>query len=407
MKFIRIGVKSIISLLLVALLAITATSVSRVYRFAEPQPFSGAKIFNPYRNFSSEQGWKRANFHTHTRVDGLLNECEYTPEQTLEFYERFGYDIVTYSNHNALTLHPRDPQLQVNLYEHGYNLFKFHKLVFGCEKVNRFDHLLPFFASQRQMQIDMLAQQSDIIVLNHPLRTHLTTTKLLERLSGYDIIELDSGKSTENDYWDAALSAGHYSFGLANDDLHYPDRTGAIAVRCNFLQTPSARYEDIVRTLIEGCFYAMRLPDYGNGDWQTKVERNKCIPYIKNIGVTECGSVYIALSEQADNIKITGQNHSTLASALNADSLSYTMQPNDPYCRITAHFADGEVIYTNPFARYDGAENSLLTQQATHSVDILLTALFNIALAILFIGIGTILYKTIFVWQIFSSKNDR
>ena len=48
-------------------------------------------------------------------------------------------------------------------------------------------------------------------------------------------MELDSGKSTENEYWDWALSAGHYSFGLANDDLHYPDKSSRIAVRCNFL----------------------------------------------------------------------------------------------------------------------------------------------------------------------------
>ena len=47
----------------------------------------------------------------------------------------------------------------------------------------------------------------------------------MQKLGGYRIMELDSGKSTENEYWDWALSAGHYSFGLANDDLHYPDKS--------------------------------------------------------------------------------------------------------------------------------------------------------------------------------------
>jgi hypothetical protein len=31
-------------------------------------------------------------------------------------------------------------------------------------------------------------------------------------------MELDTHVSTENEYWDWALSAGHYSFGVANDD---------------------------------------------------------------------------------------------------------------------------------------------------------------------------------------------
>ena len=30
----------------------------------------------------------------------------------------------------------------------------------------------------------------------------------MQKLGGYRIMELDSGKSTENEYWDWALSAG-------------------------------------------------------------------------------------------------------------------------------------------------------------------------------------------------------
>ena len=171
MRYIKFLVKAIVSLLMVALLAIVMTSFSLVYDFQKPTPFSGNDIFNPYRNLDTAHCWKRANFHTHTRVDGLLNECNYTPEQTLEFYDGLDYDIVTFSNHNALTSHPTDSSLQVNLYEHGYNLCKFHKLVFGSSRVWHFDNLLPIFTSQKQFQIEQLKQQGDIVVLNHPLRT--------------------------------------------------------------------------------------------------------------------------------------------------------------------------------------------------------------------------------------------
>ena len=83
---------------LIALLAVFVTSVSPIYDFSEPKPFSGPDIFNPYKRAGEDSAfcWKRANFHTHTRVKGILNECEYWPAQTDEAYRKFGYDIVTF-----------------------------------------------------------------------------------------------------------------------------------------------------------------------------------------------------------------------------------------------------------------------------------------------------------------------
>ena len=105
----------------------------------------------------------------------------------------------------------------------------------------------------------------------------------MKALSGYEIMELDTHVSTQNEYWDQALSAGHYSFGLANDDLHHAREAGKIAIRCNFLCTPSARYEDIKNTLLGGCYYAMRVPNYGDGDWEEKIEKNHNLPAVSNI----------------------------------------------------------------------------------------------------------------------------
>ena len=242
--------KTVLAIILIAVLAVIVTSISPIYDFKAPEPFSGPDVFNPYRNLDTAHCWKRANFHTHTKVEGPLNECAHWPDEVHHALSRFGYDIITFSNHNALTGHPFDSTLQVNVYEHGYNLFKYHKLVFGSKEVNRFDHLVPLIPSQKQFQIDLLSRDSDFITMNHPLRVRGTTKELMEKIGGYELIELDSGISTENEYWDWALSAGHYSFALANDDLHYPDRSHCIAVRCNFLCCPSGCYEDIRRTLL-------------------------------------------------------------------------------------------------------------------------------------------------------------
>ena len=386
--------KTVACMLVMVLMAVASTSFSPVYRFGSPTPFKGPDIFNPYKNLDTTNCWKRANFHTHTRVKGIMNECEFWPSEVHAALEKFGYDIVTFSNHNELTSHPFDSSLQVNVYEHGYNLFKYHKLVFGSEKVRHFDHLIPFMPSQKQHQINNLLKDADFIQINHPLRTTGLSRSQMQKLSGYRLIELDSGKSTENKYWDWALSAGNYSFGVANDDLHYPDRSGRIAVRCNFLCTPSAGYADIKKCLLDGCFYSMRVPDYGRGNWEIKYERNRNLPYIKDIGLKD-STIYIAVSAKTDSIKVTGQGHTTLSTAYGSEVMEYTMSRSDSYARFTAYFPDGEVIYSNPFARYDASVASCPGSVHAPEVNMVLTLLFNLLAALITGGCIYTLYKLI------------
>ena len=283
------------------------------------------------------------------------------------------------------------------MYEHGYNLFKYHKLVFGCKSVNAFDNLIPILASQKQFQLDLLAKESDFIQMNHPLRTISTSKDHMQKLRGYKIMELDSGKSTENEYWDWALSSGHYCFGLANDDLHYPDRSNRIGVRCNFLYCPSAKYEDIKNTLLGGCYYAMRVPDYGHGNWEEKYAKNRKLPSVTEIGLNS-DTVYIELSCIADSIKFTGQNHTTLSLVKNVMSAGCAMKLEDSYARITAYFPDGEVIYSNPFARYDSSVSDTPYVEPAHTVNIPLTIIFNLTLLVLCAGVVYLLYKVIKLW---------
>jgi hypothetical protein len=71
------------------------------------------------------------------------------------------------------------------------------------------------------------------------------------------------------------------------------------------------------------------------------------------------------------------------------------MSPDDSYARLTAWFPDGEVIYTNPFARYDASISDGPSEGPGHSVNILLTILFNLILLMLAAGTGVLLVKTI------------
>lgn len=377
-RLITVCSKTIACILLIPVLVVLLTAFSPIYSFRPPAPFEGPDIFNPYQNIDSAYCWKRALFHTHSRVKGPwpVNECEYDAQQTWEALQKLGYDIVTFSNHNEITHHPIDTSLQVNVYEHGYNIFKFHKLVFGAQRVIHYDAMLPLLASQKQFELDYLGSSSDFIQINHPYRTKGTSQEHLEALSGYELMELDTGRSTENEYWDWALSAGHYSFGLANDDLHKPDRTSKIGRRCNFLCTPSGRYQDLKKTLLGGCFYAMRVPDYGDGDWDVKYDKNRQLPFIKDIGLRS-DTIFLYLSAVADSIRVTGQAHRTLALKEHSDSIIYVFQPKDHYARLTVFFPEGEVIYTNPFARYDKAKSTDPFNNAPQKVDWPLTVLYN------------------------------
>lgn len=387
LKILKITGKVLGMLILIFAFAIVVTSVSLVYDYPDPQPFSGPDIFNPYAELDSTPDWKRANFHTHTRVSGPLNECEYDAAYTDSVYRRLDYDIVTFSNHNELTEHPYDPALQVNVYEHGYNLFKYHKLVFNPRSVDYFDNLLPLFTFQKQYQLDRLSEGSDFIQLNHPFRTNFFSEPQLRQLEGFRIMELDSGVSTENEYWDWSLSSGHYSFGLANDDLHYPDRSYRIGVRCNFLETPSARYSDLKDVLLSGCYYSMRVPDYGDGDWTVKLARQDSIPKILTIGINPADSVFVSFTTPADSIKFIGQDATLLTMASDTASAAYKMQPTDPYTRIIAYFPAGEVIYSNPFARYDASKAETPYREPSHTVNIAWTILFNLILLLLAAGL--------------------
>ena len=386
-KIVRWLLCGLATVIVVAILAILITSVTPIYNFAAPQPFAGADIYNPYDGVDSTVTWRRANFHTHTKVEGILNECDFWPEEVIAEFERYGYDIVTFSNHNEITTVGAAEECGVRAYEHGYNILKSHNLVFGADEVLPYDMLLPLFASQRQFMLNLLGEDADLVQMNHPLRTIATTKHHMTKLSGYDLVELDSGKSTENIYWDEALTAGHYVLGAANDDMHYPDRSNRIAVRCNFVATPSMSYDDLCATLRHGGFYAMRVPDYGRGDWSVKERRNRELPAIESIGVRE-GDIYISLTDVADSIKFFGANHRTLHLVTNSSAASMALGVDEPYARITAYFPDGEVIYTNPFARYDASQYDMPQQNDQHSVNILYTLLFNLALLLLVVGVA-------------------
>lgn len=397
-KITKIAWRLLVTIIMVIVLAIVATSFSTIYDFAPPTPFAGNDIFNPYAEFDPNVAWKRTSLHTHTRVEGPLNECNFTASETVDKYRDFGYDIVGISNHNEITPHP-DQTLDIGIYEHGYNLRNFHKLVIGTERVNHFDALYPLSASQAQHQLDMLDDECEVLQLNHPSRSNLLDSACLTKIGGYNIMELSGINAyLENMHWDWALSAGHYSYALLNDDLHYPDRTTKFAVRCSYLGAEELTREEIIATLKSGCFYSVRVPDYGNGDWSVKREKNQTLPTIENIGI-QGDTIYLKLSHTPEQIRVIGENHTLLKRVLASDTISYCMRACDSYARIVASYPDSLIIMTNAFARYDKATMTSPADRTFHTKNSLATALYNIAVVVVIAILLTLYIKIIRRWR--------
>ena len=397
-KIARVMWRVLVSILFLVVMAFAVTSFSTIYDFATPTPFAGKDIFNPYADFDPTIAWKRTTLHTHTRVEGPLNECDFTAEETFNKYRDFGYDIVGISNHNEITPHPDNKQ-DIGIYEHGYNLRNFHKLVIGTERVNRFDALYPISASQAQHQLDMLADECAVLQLNHPSRSSLLDSTCLAKISGYDIMEL-SGVTAylENRHWDWALSAGRYSFALLNDDLHYPDRSSRFAVRCSFLGANNTSAEEIVATLKSGCYYSMRLPDYGNGDWAEKREKNGALPTIENIGI-QGDTLYLKLSHTPEQIRVIGEGHTLLKRITASDTIAYHMRTCDPYARFVASYPDSLIIMTNAFARYDKATMTMPGEGVQYTKNSIATVAYNIAVAAVILIISVIYIRIVRRWR--------
>ncbi len=388
--------------LLTVVALIVTLSVTPIYRFEEPVPFSGEDIYNPYRNFDPSHGWSRAVLHTHTKVDKGINECPEYPDVVYQEYRNYGYDIVGFANHQALTPHPAADSLYIGAYEHGYNFFKFHLIPFGADRVLKFDHPLPFTDSHKQWMIDLLSHDADIVQLNHPTRTGTVSSRTMQRLTGYRLVEADAGlgewdqgRGTDLARWDEALSAGQYCHNIINDDNHNPFALDRIARRCSWIYTLSPVYESVAQSLLEGNFYSTRIPDYGDGDKSVKLLENHALPRVTDIGLKGRDTVYMELSAPAERILVVSQAGEVVDSVQNADSKEYVMRPGQPYIRMVAYYEDGFTVYTNAWARYDSSQSDSPYEVREHPVRWGATVAFNLLLLMIVCALGYVISRLV------------
>jgi len=336
-------------LLIVSVVALLLCAVSYVgipvYRFGHGRVFRGDRIYDPYADIDPKQ-WRKANFHAH---QSEKPKCDYSVERMLEAYRLHGYDIVGISDHQKLNLVGSDRPGFIPIYEHGYGLNRCHHLLMGAQSVSWRDCPVMLTRSQVQFMLACLRPQAELVVLNHPGQMRWIDHRLYGCLRGYDLWEInpETGRERSDVLWDAALSSGIYSTLVANDDAHSITDRESWFQRCfTMLNTPSLGRGDILASLEKGRAYGVYVPVEVN----LRERPHADLPRAERIGL-EGDTISLRLDRPARSIRFIGQEGRLLSQTTGSDTGRYRFAEKDTYVRAEARFADGVVLYFNPFVR--------------------------------------------------------
>jgi hypothetical protein len=335
-----------------------------IYHFPEPIAFAGAHIFNPYASASGN--WQRANFHAHGRAWFGLTNGQQSDRDVVERYQRLGYNVPGVSDYQRIAAHHGIATIPG--YEHGYNIVKQHQVAIGAHAVEWFDFPLWQSLSHEQYVIDRVRAKADFVALAHPVTRDAYTVDDLRMLTGYDAIEIVNGPFAVPEVWDAALSAGHPVWAVANDDTHDLDDPRRTAAGWNMINAASTAPADIVDALRGGRSYAVQRTGALDAANLTVVDR----VHVEN------ATLSISVAGAPSTITFIGQNGTVRKIVKNATHAAYTLSDHDTYVR-TVIDAPQTVLYLNPVIRYDG-EQPPVGQRAT--VDVASTWTYRSAIAL-------------------------
>lgn len=326
--------RRVVAILLLVLIAIPSL-LAPVYRFPMPRPFAGPALWNPYARLSGT--WQKANLHAHGHAWGGVTNGRQTDEEVVQAYKQRGYAVAGVSNYGSIAaLNGVDT---LPLYEHGLNIPKSHQLAIGARRVVWLD--FPFWQSldQKQFIINRVGADAELVSINHPNTGYVDDD--MRNLTGYQLMEIVNGPFPVEDLWDAALSAGHVVWALANDDAHDVTNLRRTFIAWNMIDAPSASAGDVISALRQGRTYAVSLV----GD--------KADAALKSVEVGD-STISIASTGVPATYLFVGQDGAVRGTANQVMEAKYTFAATDTYIR-TVIRTPNVVMYINPIIRYDGA----------------------------------------------------
>ena len=309
-----------------------------IYRFPQPAPFSGPRLFNPYDHATSL--WQRANLHAHGRAWLGITSGRQSNDQVVERYKSLGYSVAGVSNYHQIAAH--DGVTTIPAYEHGYNIGKHHQLAIGAHQVDFVD--FPIWQSRSHLQfiINRVAATADLVAIVHPESRNAYDDEDLQALTGYQLIEVFNGKFPHDAAWDAALSSGRAVWGIGNDDNHDLEDRERLGVAWTMINAPTGGTADVVAALKMGRSYAVVRTNEAATD--TVFEHATLND--RTLTVTASGA--------PSDFEFIGQDGVVRKTVSGELSASYEFSPNDTYIRTTIR-APRTTMYLNPVLRYNGS----------------------------------------------------
>lgn len=314
--------------------------IGKIYYFPRAQPFQGKKVYNPY---AERQGtWYKANLHAHGKAHFGLTNGEQSGKIVLEKYESMEYDIAALSDYHSVSSEQNidDPSF-IPVYEHGYSFIKSHRLAIGNDRASWFDLFLPLLTSHKQFILENMYEHTPLVALAHPKLNNGHSPRDLERLTGYQLVEVLNHYKNSADYWDIALSAGKPVWLVANDDSHNIYGKTETGANWTMIQSPDTDRHNIIQALRSGSAYGVA----GMGGINDNA--------LQSVKVTGT-KLLITLAEPADSIRLIGQHGSIRAKGYNSSNFSYQIKDTDSYIRAVV-YNPKTTMYLNPVIRYEGS----------------------------------------------------
>lgn len=309
------------------------------YDFPQPAPFSGSHLWNPY---ATAQGrWWKANFHAHAHAWGGLTNGRWPGARVLRTYRKLGYDIACLSNYQKISGGTLADSDFIPDYEHGYNVWKVHELGIGARRVTWLDFPFGQTLSDKQYVIDRLRTAGGVVALAHPWLRNGYPFDQLRYLTGYTLMEVVRKGYAGTRRWDAALSAGHLSWIIADDDEHSLDMKHGVGVSWTMVKAASVSRANVLAALRAGHTYGV----LGHGGVNDVLVREV---------VLRGDTLLVRTDPGARTFRFVGQNGTVRETVQDSMEARYVIQPGDTYVRteiVTPHTR----VFLNPIVRYSGA----------------------------------------------------
>ncbi|MGA1977205.1 MAG: hypothetical protein ABSG89_05040 [Bacteroidales bacterium] len=339
----------------IAILVTFQFLINTKYSFPVPGVFRGEELYNPYTGIDSSK-WKRANFHLHTRLPLKLTAGFGNTIQTADsFYKYFDYDIHSISDYMRINNFNSGSKSYVPVYEHGYSYYKTHQLVLNAHKVCWKEYLFHQTLNDKQAMIDRIKRDTSVLVtIVHPFLRKGYSTSDFRYLGNYDCLEIANNLATCARFYDAALSAGHAVFIMADDDAHDLSKISEGAHSFNIINSDPDR-NSILHALRTGRSYGVNLNLHGCKTSEEKKAAIDNLPVLREFELKN-DTITVSMNKEVDSIKFIGQNGILKKSVAGCRTGSYPFGKEDTYIRTEVIAMDGSICFLNPVIRYDGSK---------------------------------------------------